>query len=288
MFHLVSGDALFSGVAAALVAIGLSCRSLQKRRRLANALMLIGAALVVLSATPIPFWLGGLVMAASAVWGTTRSSERWRTWGAVAAALAWSAVAAVEYPWHRSPQLDPVTTRTITIIGDSVTAGIGRDDRAERWPEILCRRHGVEIQDLSHVGETAASALQRVKRQEITGSLVILEIGGNDLLGRDPSAEQFARDLDALLKQVVAPGRQVVMFELPLPPLYQEFGRVQRGAAVHYDVQLIPRRQFLSVLSAGDATLDSIHLSPSGHRLMAECVWKTAGAGFPDETAASR
>lgn len=34
-----------------------------------------------------------------------------------------------------------------------------------------------------------------------------------------------------LLKAVCQPGRQVAMFELPIPPLYEGFGRVQRKLA---------------------------------------------------------
>jgi acyl-CoA thioesterase-1 len=34
-------------------------------------------------------------------------------------------------------------------------------------------------------------------------------------------------------------------------------------------VRLIPKRLFLSVLLSDETTLDSIHLSPAGHRKMA-------------------
>jgi acyl-CoA thioesterase-1 len=62
--------------------------------------------------------------------------------------------------------------------------------------------------DIPHPGETAASELKRAKSQPIVSSVVILEIGGNDLLG-DTTSAQFSRGLDALLANVSAPGRQV-------------------------------------------------------------------------------
>ena len=104
------------------------------------------------------------------------------------------------------------------------------------------------------------------------GGLVLIEIGGNDLLGETTSA-QFERDLNQLLSQIRAPGRTLVMFELPLPPLCNEYGRIQRRLAARYGVRLIPKRVFISVLAGGGATLDSIHLSEAGHQQMADSVW---------------
>lgn len=63
------------------------------------------------------------------------------------------------------------------------------------------------------------------------------------------------------------------MFELPLPPFCNEFGRVQRRLAAKHGVTLIPKRVFATVLAGEEATLDSIHLSRAGHERMAEVVW---------------
>jgi acyl-CoA thioesterase-1 len=92
----------------------------------------------------------------------------------------------------------------------------------------------------------------------------VVEIGGNDLLGGTPPPK-FSQDLDALLAQLCKPGRQVVMFELPLPPLSHEYGRIQRSVARKHRVKLVPKWVLLSILAPKDATLDSIHLSETGH-----------------------
>jgi acyl-CoA thioesterase-1 len=63
------------------------------------------------------------------------------------------------------------------------------------------------------------------------------------------------------------------MLELPLPPFYNEFGRAQRRVARRHGVLLVPRRVMLGVLLHGGSTVDSIHLSPSGHARMAEAIW---------------
>jgi lysophospholipase L1-like esterase len=72
----------------------------------------------------------------------------------------------------------------------------------------------------------------------------------------------------------------VVMFELPLPPFRNEYGRVQRKLASKYGVVLIPKRVFVGVLTEEGATMDGVHLSPQGHERMAEIVWNSIRAVY--------
>ena len=95
--------------------------------------------------------------------------------------------------------------------------------------------------------------------------------GGNDLLGPTTAAE-FDIKLKALLEQVCRPGRTVLMFELPLPPLCNDYGLIQRRLAAEYAVVMIPKRVLVGVLTTADATVDGIHLTQAGHQLMAEVV----------------
>lgn len=113
---------------------------------------------------------------------------------------------------------------------------------------------------------------------------MIVEIGGNDILGSTTSAE-FAHDLHTLLSEVSQDSRQIVMFELPLPPFFHEYGRIQRTLSTKYNVKLVPKRVFLSVIAGGDATLDSIHLSQAGHQKMANSVWQVLKSAYPDTAA---
>jgi acyl-CoA thioesterase-1 len=157
----------------------------------------------------------------------------------------------------------------IFVIGDSVTAGAGSE--RETWPDFLPSPGGVE--SFARMGATTASALRdQCNHLPNEGGLVVIEIGGNDLLGETPS-RTFERDLDLLLAQVAAPGRSVLMFELPLPPFCNEYGRIQRRLAARHNVKLIPKRIFIGVLSSPTATLDTIHLTAAGHQQMAAAVW---------------
>ncbi|MCA8986127.1 MAG: acyl-CoA thioesterase, partial [Planctomycetaceae bacterium] len=93
---------------------------------------------------------------------------------------------------------------------------------------------------------------------------------------------QFARDLDNLLQYLSKGDRQLIMFELPLPPFCHSYGRIQRQAAEKYHVALVPKRVLLSIIAGNDSTLDSIHLSQSGHKRMADSVWCLLSSAFPE------
>lgn len=280
VFHIVSGQAFFSGISLIIAAI--VCAEVDKRaaRHFTAIALILGAILVVASSTAIPYWLYAVCVVATITRIISRFAWDWKRWAPAVAVGAWLIAAVAEVPYHITPRLTPVSSRSITIIGDSVTAGIDGDESSERWPSLLARQHELEVQDISHIGETAASALKRIHGKNIDAPVVLLEIGGNDILGSTTSS-QFATDLDALLAVVSDPKRQVIMFELPLPPFYHAYGRIQRSLAHKYHVALVPKRVFLSILAGNESTLDSIHLSQAGHLQMADTVWNLVESAFP-------
>ncbi len=248
-----------------------------KVRLLLLILFLTGLIGVVFSSTPMPLWLATPLTCITLAWcgtlwyGATRCLRTHRA-VVVLMVVSWSLAAALEVPWRQLPVTATAPVNAMTVIGDSVSAGM-EEGEAETWPSLLTGQHNVAIQDLSHVGETAGSALKRAKKAGIQYNDVIVEIGGNDILG-STSASQFEIDLEALLSELRQENRQVIMFELPLPPFYHRYGMTQRRLAKKYEVILIPKRYFLSILAEGDATLDSIHLSQSGHQRMSDLVWR--------------
>jgi acyl-CoA thioesterase I len=102
---------------------------------------------------------------------------------------------------------------------------------------------------------------------------VVIEIGGNDLLSGLPSGE-FRKALAPLLATAGGPARSVVMFELPLLPLQNAYGEVQRDLSRRYGVTLLPRRLLAGVVAHEARTVDGLHLSPAGHEWLADRVWE--------------
>ncbi|WP_425616659.1 SGNH/GDSL hydrolase family protein [Anatilimnocola sp. NA78] len=282
VYHIASGQSFFTGIALMLAGAILSQWPQRTCHRIAVLLMIVAALAIVLSSTAISYWFYVLAIAGSLPWVLSGFRQDWQHWAPHCLMAGWLFAAAAEVPYHALPTLRPVSSRSVTVLGDSMTAGVGGSDKAETWPKLLAREHQLTVQNISHVGETAASALKRVKQQGVDAELVLIEIGGNDLLGSTTAAE-FDRDLQALLANLAAPNRQLVMFELPLPPFYHEYGRVQRAAAARHQVALVPKRVLLSILAGGDSTLDTIHLSQAGHQRMADTAWGLLQPAFASE-----
>jgi acyl-CoA thioesterase-1 len=282
-----SGAAFFLGIGCIFVGLAIvACTARRRPRTLSILLAVVGVILIALSSTPLPYWLYAVSFAVTLAWLVAERFDRpWftrrRNCLRATVAAVWAVCAAVELPHHFLPTIGKIGRPTFYVIGDSVTAGMS-DPRKDTWPNLLASAHGIDVIDLSQMGATAASAMKQADGLPAEGGLLLLEIGGNDLLG-SPSAQQFAQDLDALLGRVCKPGRTVLIFELPLPPLSNDFGRAQRSLAAKHKVLLIPKRLFMNVLSADSATLDSIHLSPHGHAQMAALIWSLIHPAYGDD-----
>lgn len=276
-----SGWAFFAGAAMVLVGAALLPRLVGWQASAARIVALLGLAVTVLSAAPLSLWwyaAASLLLLVSLfvrqqAEPADRPSHKLRAlwWGTLA---IWLGGVALEIPYQLAPRVPALKSPPLYIIGDSITAGVGAED-GPTWPKRLPTR--VAVVDYSRIGATAASALKNC-RDLPAGGLVLVEIGGNDLLG-GTSAGQFERDLDRLLAHV-GPGPTVLMFELPLPPLSNEYGRIQRRLAAKHGARLIPKRVLMSVLSGGGATLDSVHLSSAGHQQMAGRVWEIIAPAY--------
>jgi acyl-CoA thioesterase I len=280
LFLFGSGWAFF--LAAALALGGLAVRTATRRRwldRVACSSVDIGLVLGLLSAVPLSWFIYAALVATTLVWRLREKPERARqpegnrrlAWIRSGMVGAWLLACVLELPYHVAPQVALARGAKVEVIGDSLTAGIGEK---VTWPELLADHTGLHVTNLAQPAATTASALDQARRLSGEASLVIVEIGGNDLLG-DNSAAGFEADLEVLLTQVRLQNSQVLMFELPLPPTYNGFGAAQRRVARRHGVLLLPKRHLMSVLARRDGTSDSLHLTPSGHQWLAEIVERT-------------
>jgi len=287
VFHVASGQSFFTGAACLTVAVCLSASKKRRHIRITrNALVYLGGTLVFVSATPLPPWFYLLLLIASLLWLAGegfdgRVPARLILGLRVAVATIWLAAVLVELPYHLSPRVPQLGHPILGIIGDSVTAGMG-EQKAITWPGIFANRYGVMVHDHSRAGANVASALGQAASVSSEERLVLLEIGGNDILGETTPAG-FAAGLASLLSAVRQPGRVVVMLELPLPPTYNAYGRIQRRLAREYKTLLVPKRILLGVLQQQGTTVDTIHLTQEGHLAMADAAWKVLRAAYEDE-----
>jgi acyl-CoA thioesterase-1 len=277
IYFCSSGLAFFVGVGLVLLAILINIQQRWPRlHRLTFLLTFLGIACVCISATPLPYWIYAVLAVVTLLW---LIAEHWRAkltpvrlkFIRIGVIAAWLAAVALECPYHLEPTVSNCGTAELWVVADSVTAGVG--DKTETWPRIMERQRGVTVHDLSMEGATLASAIRTLERNALGKGVILLEIGGNDMLGSTSDAD-FEERLERLLTMVCQPGRTVIMIELPLPPLRNALGITQRKLAASHAVTLVPRRFFVDILTTSGATIDGIHLTPSGQEQMEAMIWR--------------
>ena len=234
---------------------------------------IVGIVFVIFSATPLPIWFyclwfGLCVAAALAVFSKELTFQR-KMLMSCAVSLCSLVMCLVELPYHLSPTIKASPKQSIFVVGDSISAGISAKDRA--WPDVLADISHFKVINLAKPAATVETAMGQIAGIVGSNSLVLVEIGGNDLLGHTDS-KTFYLQLDQLLGKLAAGNNQVVMFELPLFPFCNAFGKAQRNLAKKYNVTLIPKHYMTDVFDLKDGTVDGLHLSQKGHDALANSI----------------
>jgi acyl-CoA thioesterase I len=277
--YFASGDSFYLGILLLLVAVVFSPYLRQPWSLLArNTVVWIALALIVMASPPFPWAVDVALFLVFVLWfiaANTRNSSRSVSRARLTAGILLSALLAAfsgsELSHRKMPPIKGQPSDNLVVIGDSISSGI--DPRSPSWPVVLQQTTGIIVKNLAKPGATIADARAMAENVTLEDRLVLVEIGGNDLLSGTPS-EDFERNLDLLLSKVTQPGRTVVMFELPLLPNRIAYGQIQRRLASKYGVWLIPKRYLAQVIQGADATSDGLHLSPTASQRMAALVAK--------------
>jgi acyl-CoA thioesterase I len=275
--YFASGDSFYSGGVLLLLAIVASPHLKSHWMLLArNIASWLAVALMVMACPPFIWVVDVMFLVAFSVWfvasNIVKPSETWvrlRSSAAVVLFLSVLTLSASEFGHRKMPLITGLPSDHLSVIGDSISSGI--DLRSPAWPPIFQQLTGVPVKNLSRPGAGVVEGRAMAEKITPDDRIVLIEIGGNDLLAGTPSVE-FGRNLDLLLSKLTAPGRTIVMFELPLLPNRVEYGRIQRRLASKYSVWLIPKHYFVEVIGGSNATLDGLHLSQNGARQMALLV----------------
>ncbi len=268
-YAFISGLVFFIGLALAALVVALWQKTEKKiLRSILTMCGIIAVLLVGLSATPIPYVLTVVwTVAFSFAWIMTARHYARAHWFNRAFYALTLALAGWETRFHLPVSIPTNGYDTLCVVGDSLS--MGAEPPHKNWPDILGDKLGMTTRTFSFGGARTDTALPNAKRIDKDDCLVILEIGGNDLLY---GTEGFEANLDALLATVCNGKRSVVMLELPLPPTFNNFGIAQRRLARKHGVTLIPKRYLAHVLTTHGATDDGLHLSNEGHTLLADTL----------------
>ncbi|MBS1749356.1 MAG: arylesterase [Bacteroidetes bacterium] len=176
-------------------------------------------------------------------------------------------------------------SKTIIFFGNSLTAGYGVDP-SEAFPALI---QGIidslglqyKVVNAGVSGETTAGGNSRIDwvlHQPV--DVFVLELGGNDGL-RGISPAETKKNLQTIINKVRSkyPGTKIVLAGMQIPPNMGQrytgaFKQIYPDLAKENNITLIP---FLLDHVGGDPALnqpDGIHPTASGHKIVAENVWK--------------
>lgn len=280
--HLYSGHLFFSALSVLVVVVSLDLTGAFARstalQSVARIVTLLSIAIAAFSATPVPVWLGvpGGAFAAAFLFANRETRARPRS----VAGLVTIVIAIAAIAWETRYHLGGAELQRpvrIVVLGDSLSAGGFGEERV--WPDLLGGAVGAVVVNLSRPGDTTAAAIEG-QLQDVPpaaeGDLVILELGGNDML-EGAAAAAFEEAVDVLSGNLASGGRHVAMFELPLLPGRWAYGAAQRRVAARHGIELIPKRVLAGVLLDPSTTNDGLHLTQKGHDELSMAVEKWAG-----------
>jgi len=188
----------------------------------------------------------------------------------------WLAAGAACSRQPAAPATRPVPAgATVLALGDSITFGTGAAP-GQDWPSVLAQAVGWQVVNAGVAGDTSAQALQRLPAllDAHRPALVIVSIGGNDLLRRQDEAA-LRSNLQRALQAVREAGAQALLVAVPRPrlaahvtgslddhPLYAD---IAQAAAVP-----LHAGGWSAVLSDPRLKSDLVHANAEGYRVFAE------------------
>lgn len=192
---------------------------------------------------------------------------------------------------------DPVAVtgpeRRILAFGNSLFAGynVGAEESYPAQLEDALRGEGMDavVVNAGVSGDTSAAGRQRLDfvldNEPRQPDLVILELGGNDLLrGIDPAQTQ--ENLDAMLAMLRDRGIPVLLMGLRAPPnlgadFVQQFDAIYPALAEEYDVDLVPF--FLEAIYERPDMIqqDRIHPTAEGIEILVDATMGDVADALP-------
>ena len=181
----------------------------------------------------------------------------------------------------RAPTLPKLSSHDVIVaFGDSLTHGTGANTDTA-YPAVLASLIGHTVINAGVPGDTTTSGLQRLPEvlDEYQPRLVLLCLGGNDMLRKQPTATTES-NLRQLIQAIRASGAQVVLIGVPEPKLFGSAPDFYTRIADEMQLPL-ERDAFNDVLKDNRLKSDPIHANAAGYRQVAERL-----AAFLKETGA--
>jgi len=173
---------------------------------------------------------------------------------------------------------------SVLALGDSLTAGYGVSPE-QAWPVLLAGHTGWAVVNGGISGDTSAGARLPALLEEHRPVLVLVTLGGNDMLRKLPEGDTVA-NLGTMIDLVKARGAKAVLVATPKPSVAGAVFRslsppeLYRKAAKDHAVPLI-ENAVGEVLSDPLMKGDPLHPNAAGHALLEQKLFAALKAlGF--------
>lgn len=194
----------------------------------------------------------------------------------------WVCAAALAGCGRGQPRARAVPAGAVVLaLGDSLTYGSGAAPETS-YPAVLAALSGWRVINAGVPGDTTAQALERLPAllHGHAPALVLVSIGGNDLLRRLPESEVRA-NLRRICDLALAAGAQVLLLAVPRPSVAAAVIGSLSDHPMFADVAQalrlpLQRQGWSQVLADASLRSDAIHANPRGYAQMAQSVYATA------------
>lgn len=165
----------------------------------------------------------------------------------------------------------------IVAFGDSLTEGYQMAE-GDSYPAQLAKRIGRPILNRGVSGDTTSGGLARLEKDVLSESprIVLLSLGANDMLGRQPIDETFA-NLRQIIDRLQARGALVILIGVEGYPLvHGDYGSRYRALARETGCVYVPD-MLDDVLGDSALMFDQFHPNAAGYARIAERIESEAG-----------
>jgi lysophospholipase L1-like esterase len=165
----------------------------------------------------------------------------------------------------------PTAGERIVAFGDSLVQGVGASPGRD-WVSILSRRLGVPILNAGRSGDTTGTALTRLDAAVLSRNprVVVVLLGGNDMLRRVPRARMF-ENLETIVTRIRARGAAVILVSVEIGFGTGADRRAFEALAERTSSALV--RDILGGIFGRQALMsDGIHPNSSGYEIMADRI----------------
>ena len=160
-------------------------------------------------------------------------------------------------------------TKLIVFFGNSITVGQGAG-AGEDFPSLIGKTLNVPIVNAGVSGNTTHDALLRINEDVISKnpSIVVVELGGNDLLER-VDIEVTTRNLDLMLSKIKPTGAKIVILGVKFLVFNKKYETDWQSLAKKYDAIYVPDI-LEGVITDQSLKFDDLHPNAKGYQKIAE------------------